>query len=65
MNDDGFDGIVVGKLFELGNDLLGREDYAVEFDDANLGAEAGKGIFIGSAKAHIYQRKDRSDKQRK
>ena len=42
MNDDGFNRIVIGKLLELRDDLLGRENYAIEVDDRDLRAEAGK-----------------------
>ena len=58
MNNDGLDGIVIGKLLELGHDLLGRENYAIEFDHGDLGAEAGKRFFVAAAaKAKV----DKSD----
>ncbi len=65
MNDDGLDGIVIGKLLELGDDLLGRENYAIEFNHANLGPEAGKRFFIPAAETQVHQRKHTHHEQRK
>ncbi len=65
MNDDGLDGIVIGKLFQLGDDLLGRENYAVQFNHRDLGAEARKRFFIPAAETQIDQRKHRHHEQRK
>src|SRR5208283_4562266 len=63
MNDDGLNGIVIGKLFKLGNDLLGRKNHAVKFNHGNLGAETGKRFFIVAAKTQIHQRKHRDHEQ--
>src|SRR5271169_2697311 len=65
MDDDGLDGIVIGKLLELGDYLLGRKNYAIEFNDSNLGAEAGKRLIIAGAKTQIDERKHGHDKQHK
>ena len=65
MNDDGLHGIIIGKLLKLGDDLLGRENYAIEFNHRNPGAEAGKRFFIPAAKTEIYQRKHGHHEQRK
>src|SRR6267378_7249132 len=65
MNDDGFDGIVLGELLKLWNDLLGRENYAIEFNHGNPGPEAGKRFFILAPKTQVHQRKDSHHEQRK
>src|SRR5271169_89436 len=65
MNDDGLDGIVISKFFKLGDDLLGREDYAIEFNHRDLGAEPGKRFFIPAAKTQVHQRKHSHHEQRK
>jgi hypothetical protein len=33
MNDGGFEGVVVGKVLNLLDNLLGREDHAVKVED--------------------------------
>src|SRR5580704_6516393 len=65
MNNDGLDGVVVGKLLKLGDDLLGRENHAIEFDDSNLGTEAGKRLLILAAETQVHQSKYRRHEQRK
>src|SRR6266446_1616066 len=65
MDDDGLDGVVIGKLLELLDDLLGRENYAIEFNHGNPGSEAGKRFFILAAKAQEHQREHCDDEQRK
>ena len=66
MNDDGFDGIVIGKLLQLGDDLFGGKNHAIEIDDGNLGTEAGKRFFrIPAAKTHVDQREHTDGEQHK
>src|SRR6266403_2529933 len=65
MDDDGLDGVVIGKLLELLDDLLGRENYAIEFNHGNPGPEAGKRFFIPAAKTQEHQREHCDDEQRK
>src|ERR1700730_7141821 len=65
MDDDGLDGIVIGKLLKLWNDLLGRENYAIEFHHGNPGPKAGKRLFILAAETQENQRKHCDDEQRK
>ncbi len=65
MNDDGLDGIVIGKLLELGDDLLGRKNYAIQLNHGDLGAEAGKRFFLRTAKTQIDQRKHGHREQHK
>jgi hypothetical protein len=64
VDDDGLDGIVIGKFLKLRDDLFRRENYAIEIDDSNLGPEAGKRFFIVPAKAQVDQRKDGDYEQR-
>src|ERR1022692_638785 len=65
MNNDGLNRIVIGKLFELRDDLLGRKNYAVKFNHSDLRAKTGKRFFITAAKAQVHQRKHCHNEQRK
>ena len=59
MNNDGLDGIVVAKIFELAHHGLGLDDDAFQVYHANFVAEAGKFRIVAAGyQAHQRQHCD-------
>ncbi len=66
MNDDRFDGIVVGKAAQLINHFVGIENHAVEVHDADLVAEGMKpGLALARMHSDINQGEDGQHKEEK
>ena len=64
VQDDRFDRVVVPEFLELLHDRVGRENYALQIDHANLVAKGKRGVFA-RVQGHVHQRKHRQHEQEK
>src|SRR5207237_10683888 len=65
VQDDGFDGIVIGEFLQPLDGLLSINDDAFQVHDANFVAMATVfGILLAGADAEVNQRKDREEEEK-